>query len=158
MLLDLSDTPHSDAFAQRARHPDAPGAFSRTRQLPLPALVASLLFMRASSQQVLLDSFFGRLCGDGSLVRAVSDRAFAQARARLHMPALSWLNEQLVARADAARLVPRWQGLRLGLVPAVAVAPGWVLGLVRVHGVGQAPDRSDATATSTELQVVVASC
>jgi hypothetical protein len=51
--------------------------------------------MRSSSQQCLLDTFFGRLCGDGSLVRAVSDRAFAQARARLHAPALSWLNDRL---------------------------------------------------------------
>jgi len=121
--LELSDTLASGAFAQRARRPDAPGAFSRTRQLPLPALVATLLFMRASSQQALLDSFFGRLCGDGSLVRAVSDRAFAQARARLHMPALSWLNEQLVARADAAGLVPRWQGLRLVAADASVLMP-----------------------------------
>jgi hypothetical protein len=123
LLLDLSDTLHSDAFAQRARHPDAPRAFSRTRQLPLPALVASLLFMRASSQQAMLDSFFGRLCGEGSLLRALSDCAFAQARARLHMPALSWPNEQLVVRADAARLVRRWQGFRLVATDASVLMP-----------------------------------
>ena len=122
-MLDLSDTLASDAFAQRARHPNAPGAFSRTRQLPLAALVASLLCMRASSQQAMLDSFFGNLCADGSMVRAVSDRAFAKARSRLHVPALSWLNEQLVARADAAGLVPRWQGLRLVAGDASVLMP-----------------------------------
>jgi hypothetical protein len=122
-LLDFSDTIRSDAFAQRARHPNAPGAFSRTRRLPLPALVASLLFMRASSQQAMLDSFFGHLCADGFLVRAVCDRAFAKARSRLHMPALSWLNDQLVARADAAGLVPRWQGLRLVAGDASVLMP-----------------------------------
>ena len=88
-MLDLSDTIASDAFAQRARHPDAQGAFSRTRRLPLPALVASLLFMRSSSQQAMLDSFFGSLCTEGALAREVSDRAFAKARSRLHMPARS---------------------------------------------------------------------
>lgn len=123
MFLDLSDTLASDAFAQRARHPDCPGAFTRTRRLPLPALVASLLCMRSSSQQVLLDSFFGRLCGDGSLLRVVSDRAFAQARARLHAPALSWLNDRLVAAADTAGMVPRWQGLRLVAADASVLMP-----------------------------------
>ena len=121
--MELSDSLASDEFAQLARHPDAPGAFSRTRRLPLPALVASLLFMRSSSQQAMLDSFFGSLCADGSLVRAVSDRAFAKARSRLHMPALSWLNDQLVARADAAGLVPRWQGFRLVAADASVLMP-----------------------------------
>lgn len=119
----MSDTLSSDGFAQRARHPDCPGAFSRTRRLPLPALVAALLCMRSSSQQSLLDTFFGRLCGDGSLVRAVSDRAFAQARARLHAPALSWLNDRLVAGADATGLVPRWHGLRLVAADASVLMP-----------------------------------
>jgi hypothetical protein len=123
LLLDLSDTLSSDAFAQRARHPDHPHAFTRSRLLPLPALVAVLLCMRSSSQQCLLDTFFGRLCGDGSLVRAVSDRAFAQARTRLHAPALSWLNDRLVAGADAAGLVPRWQGLRLVAADASVLMP-----------------------------------
>jgi hypothetical protein len=122
-LLDLSDTLASDDFAQRARHPDFPSAFSRTRRLPLPALVASLLFMRSSSQQSMLDSFFGSLCADGSFVREVSDRAFAKARSRLHMPALSWLNDQLVSRADAVGLVLRWQGFRLVAADASVLMP-----------------------------------
>lgn len=73
--------------------------------MPLPALVC----MRSSSQQALLDSFFSRLSGDGPLVRGVSDRAFAQARARLHAPApaLSWPNDHLLAEADTGGLVPR---------------------------------------------------
>ena len=123
MLLDLSATLATDDFAHRARHPDWPGAFTRTRSLPLPALVASLLSMRSSSQQVLLDSFFARLCGDGALLRVVSDRAFAQARARLHAPALSWLNDRLLAGADAAGLVTRWQGLRLVAADASVLMP-----------------------------------
>lgn len=122
-MLELSDTLASDEFAQLARHPNAPGAFSRTRRLPLPALVASLLFMRSSSQQTMLDSFFGSLCADGLLVREVSDRAFAKARSRLHMPALSWLNDQVVARADGAGLVPRWQGFRLVAADASLLMP-----------------------------------
>lgn len=122
-MLDLSNTLASDDFAQRARHPDFPSAFSRTRRLPLPALVASLLFMRSSSQQSMLDSFFGSLCADGSLVREVSDRAFAKARSRLHMPALSWLNDQLVSRADAVGLVLRWQGFRLVAADASVLMP-----------------------------------
>ena len=79
--------------------------------------------MRSSSQQALLDSFFGRLCGDGPLTRVVSDRAFAQARARLHAPALSWLNDHLLAAADTAGLVPRWQGLRLVAADASVLMP-----------------------------------
>jgi hypothetical protein len=38
LLLELSETLHSDTFAQSARHPDFPRAFTRQRQLPLPAL------------------------------------------------------------------------------------------------------------------------
>jgi hypothetical protein len=38
LLLDLAKTLRSDAFAQSARHPDFPRAFTRQRQLPLPAL------------------------------------------------------------------------------------------------------------------------
>ena len=61
----------------------------------------------------MLDSFFGSLCADGSLVREGSDRAFAKARSRLHLPALSWLNDQVVARADGA-------GLAVVVKPVVA--------------------------------------
>jgi hypothetical protein len=62
-MLDFADRIASDEFAQLARHPDAPTAFTRCRKLPLPALIATLLSMRGQSQQVLLDSFFGSVCG-----------------------------------------------------------------------------------------------
>jgi hypothetical protein len=62
--------------------------------LPLPALIAALLSMRGTSQQCMLDSFYGSLHGTCGFVRGVSDRGFAKARSRLHMPALSWLNDQ----------------------------------------------------------------
>lgn len=113
LLAQLSEDVHSDDFLQRARHPEHPTAFTRTRKLPLPALVAALLSMRGQSQQVSLDSFFASLCDTGLLHRGVSDRAFAKARSQLHMPALQWLNEGLVRRADACGLVPRWHGLRV---------------------------------------------
>jgi hypothetical protein len=50
-MLELSELVASDEFAQRARHPDFPNAFTRRRKLPLPALIAALPTMRASSQQ-----------------------------------------------------------------------------------------------------------
>ena len=126
-MLDFAEVIASDAFAQRARHPAFPEAFTRVRKLPLPALVASLLSMRAGSQQALLDTFFTNLCApahsSAGLLRAVSDRAFAKARSHLHMPALSWLNDWLLARAEAAARVPRWQGLRLVAADASVLMP-----------------------------------
>jgi len=81
--------------------------------------------MRSSPQQNLLDTCFGKLCGDGAPWRGVSDRAFAKARQRLHCPALTWLNDRVIGVADPAGLVPRWHGFRLvaadasGLMPAL---------------------------------------
>lgn len=96
--------------------------------MPLPALIAALLSMRASSQQSLLDTFFTNLhAGIGSdgaeVVRGVSDRAFAKARSHLHMPALSWLSDWVIERAEAARIVPRWHGLRLVAADASVLMP-----------------------------------
>ena len=71
----------------------------------------------------MLDAFFGNLCADGALCRAVSDRAFAKARSHLHAPALAWLNAQLLQQADSAGLVPRWQGLRLVAADASVLRP-----------------------------------
>ena len=126
-MLSLSGLIASDAFAERARHPDFPRAFTRDRKLPLPALIAALLSMRSGSQQTLLDTFFSNLCaGTGSgagLNRSVSDRAFAKARSHLHMPALNWLNDWVLDRADAAAMVPRWQGLRLVAADASVLMP-----------------------------------
>ncbi len=64
----------ADAFAQHARHPDHPQAFTSTRT-------------------------------------------------RLHSAALAWLNDRLVADADAAGLVLRWQGLRLVAADAPLLMP-----------------------------------
>jgi hypothetical protein len=86
-------------------------------------LIASLLSMRSSSQQTMLDAFFGNLCADGALTRGVSDRAFAKARSHLHVPALVGLNDQLLAQADAAGLLARWQGLRLVAADASVLHP-----------------------------------
>lgn len=126
-MLGLSELIASDAFAERARHPDFPRAFTRGRKLPLPALIAALLSMRSGSQQALLDTFFSNLCaatGSGAgLNRSVSDRAFAKARSHLHMPALNWLNDWVLDRADAAAMVPRWQGLRLVAADASVLMP-----------------------------------
>ena len=123
MLLDLSETIASDHFAQLARHPDFPNAFTRTRQLPLPALVAVLLSMRSGSQQVTLDAFFASLLGEPGLVRGLSDRAFAKARSRLHMPALAWLNDWVLGRAEQASVVARWRGFRLVAADASVLMP-----------------------------------
>lgn len=83
--------------------------------------------MRARSQQTLLDTFFTNLhasVGDGAqLVRGVSDRAFAKARSHLHMPALNWLNDWVIDRAETAAIVKRWRGLRLVAADASVLMP-----------------------------------
>jgi len=78
---------------------------------------------RAGSQQASLDAFFGALSDTSALVRQVSDRAFAKARARLHMPALQWLNQHLVRAAEPLGFVPRWHGLRLVAADASVLRP-----------------------------------
>ena len=112
-MLEFSDRTASAEFAQLARHPDSPNAFTRCRQLPLPALIASLLTMRGQSQQVMLDGFFGAVCADQGLHRGITDRGFARARSCLHAPALTALNDFVVQRAEAAGIVQRWRGLRV---------------------------------------------
>jgi hypothetical protein len=136
----LSETLHSDAFAQRARHPQHPNAFCRRRKLPLPALVASLLCMRGSSQQVALHDFFASLREGSALAHGVSDRAFARARSHLHVPALLGLNDDLVTRADAAGLVPRWRGRRLVAADASVLMPA-VRRCGRTRGLASADQR-----------------
>jgi hypothetical protein len=122
-MLELSDRICSAEFAQLARHPDHPRAFTRTRQLPLPALIGVLLSMRNQSQQAMLDGFFASLCGTPDLQRGVSDRAFAKARDHLHWPALCSLNDMLVQRADSSGLIERWCGLRVVAADASVLIP-----------------------------------
>ena len=57
------------------------------------------------------------------MVRDVSDRAFAKARSHLHMPALSWLNDWVIGRAQTAGIVQRWRGLRLVAADASVLTP-----------------------------------
>jgi hypothetical protein len=95
------------------RHVLSPKAFTRTRLLPLPKLIAALVSMRSSSVQVGLDAFFGSLGGDGDLQRVVSDRAFAKARDNLSWSGFQRLNTFVVDLADSMGLVPRWRGLRV---------------------------------------------
>ena len=113
MIQELSQRIASDDFAQIARHPDYPRAFTRNRKLPLPALIGALLSMRNQSQQAMLDGFFASVCGSEFLLREVSDRAFDKARNHLHLPALVSLNDLVVRRADEAGLIQRWCGLRV---------------------------------------------
>ena len=122
-MLELSERIASDDFAQIARHPDFPNAFTRNRKLPLPALIGALLSMRNQSQQAMLDGFFASLCGTEGPLREVSARAFARARDRLHQPALVWLNDPVVRRADEAGLIERWCGLRVVAADASVLMP-----------------------------------
>ena len=113
MLQGWSATLRSDAFAQLARHPNHPRAFTRRRALPLSTLVATLQCLRGASQQALVENDFTALSADAQPVCSVSDRAFAKARPHLHVQAVTALNDKLLARAETAGLLPRWQGLRL---------------------------------------------
>jgi len=122
-MLELSERIASDEFAQSARHPDFPKAFTRSRKLPLPALIGALLSMRNQSQQAMLDGFFASVCGSVDPLREASDRAFAKARDRLHAPALISLNDLVVRRADEAGLIQRWCGMRLVAGDASVLMP-----------------------------------
>ncbi len=110
---ELTERICSTEFAADARHFLSPTAFTRSRKLPLPSLIAALLSMRGTSQQVMLDSFFGSLGRDGDLHRGVSDRAFAKARDHLSWNSLQRLNTFVVHTADRLGLIERWQGLRV---------------------------------------------
>ena len=79
--------------------------------------------MRAASQQVMLDSFFGSLCEDGDWARCISDRGFAQAGDKLAWASLERLNTFVVKSADALGLVPRWYSLHLVAANASVLMP-----------------------------------
>lgn len=102
----------SAEFVHDARHPDHPTAFSRCRKLPLATLVAVMLTGMRMSIQAELDTFFAHLRQQAQLVRAVSEQAFSQARAKLSLSAIPLLNDWLIARAEQDHFVPRWRGLR----------------------------------------------
>ena len=123
MIDELSRHIASDEFAELARHPDHPKAFTRSRKLPLPALIGALLSMSSQSQQATLDGFFASVCANPVPLRGVSDRAFAKARDHLHMPALVALNDLVIRRADEAGFVMRWEGLRVVAADASLLMP-----------------------------------
>lgn len=122
----MSEHIQSPAFAAEARHPKFPTAFTRSRKLPLPTLVAALCGFRGGSVQSELDSFFahkGGECGDAGLLRHVTDRAFAKARSKLHVPALWALNTRLVQGMQDQGLLSLWKGHRLVCADATVLAP-----------------------------------
>ena len=123
MISEFSERIASAEFAQIARHPEFPNAFTRDSKLPLPALIASLLSMRNQSQQAMLDGFFASVRDTSAPVRVVTDRAFATARSHLHLPALVSLNDLVVRRADEAGLIARWHGLRVVAGDASVLMP-----------------------------------
>ncbi|MDH2431785.1 IS4 family transposase [Pokkaliibacter sp. MBI-7] len=104
---------HSDAFAQKARHPDHPNGFSRQRKLPLTSLVACMLRSMSKRVQVELDQFFASCQHQPGLSHCVSEQAFAQARTKLSHSAFTALNDHLLALLESHSLIPRWRGLRL---------------------------------------------
>ena len=71
MVSEFSTRIASAEFAQTARHPDFPNAFTRNSKLPLPALIAALLSMRNQSQQAMLDGFFASVRDTSVLMPAV---------------------------------------------------------------------------------------
>lgn len=121
ILTDLRDHLHSPAFAQLARSPDHPKAFTRSRKLPLPTLLAALLSFRGGSVQSELDTFLG---GVGvCAVDLVSDRALAKARSKLHVPALWALNDRLIAAAEVQGGLHLFKGRRLVCADGTVLSP-----------------------------------
>ena len=121
LLTDLRDHLHSPAFAELARSPDHPTAFTRSRKLPLATLVCALLSFRGGSVQSELDAFLGGL--GASAVNLVSDRALAKARSKLHVPALWALNERLISTLQAQGGLQLFKGRRLVCADGTVLAP-----------------------------------
>ena len=124
LLSDFVQHLHSPDFHRLARHADHPGAFTRQRKLPLPSLIARMLCGMSKSVQAELDLLFAHLHQQAQLVRHASEQAFAQARAKLSHQAIPALNDYLIAQADTAGWLARWQGLRLVAADASTVRFG----------------------------------
>lgn len=121
-MSDFCDHLRSPAFAQQARSPDHPQAFTRTRKLPLPTLIAALLSFRGGSVQSELDAFFHHLGARGAAA-LVSDRALAKARSKLHVPALWALNDRLIDAVAAHGHLHLFKGRRLVCADGTLLAP-----------------------------------
>lgn len=124
LFSDLAARLQSAEFLAGARHSGHPNAFTRCRKLPLHALVAVMLTGMRMNIQSELDFFFGHLKQQAQMARNVSEQAFAQARAKLSVTAITQLNDWLVARAEHYGFVPRWRGLRLVAADASTVRFG----------------------------------
>ena len=124
LFSDLSAHLASPEFLLTARHREHPTAFTRTRKLPLPSLIALLLCGMRMSIQAELDQFFAHLRQQAQLVRNVSAQAFSQARAKLSVTAIPQLNAWLIERAQHHGFVPLWRGLRLVAADASTVRFG----------------------------------
>ena len=122
LLTDFSDHLHSPAFAETARSPDHPNAFTRARKLPLPTLLGALLSFRGASVQTGLDAFFANLATHGAGV-LVSDRALAKARSKLHVPALWALNDRLISAVETHGQLHLFKGRRLVCADGTLLAP-----------------------------------
>ena len=124
IFSDLATFLLSAEFLLLAQVPNHPNAFTRSRKLPLPALVALLLSGMRKGIQAELDEFFAHLLQQAQLIRQVSEQAFAQARAKLSPIAFTKLNDWLIERAMHDGFVPLWNGLRLVAADASAVRFG----------------------------------
>lgn len=113
LFPDLAARLQSAEFLAGARHCAHPNAFTRCRKLPLHVLVAVMFTGMRMNIQSELDFFFGHLKQQAQMARNVSEQAFAQARAKLSVTAITQLNDWLIARAEHYGFVPRWRGLRL---------------------------------------------
>ena len=121
-LTDFRDHLHSTAFADLARSPDHPNAFTRARKLPLPTLLAALLSFRGGSVHSELDAFFASLGAHGGGA-SVSDRALAKARSKLHVPALWTLNDRLIDAVEHQGPMHLFKGRRLVCADGTLLAP-----------------------------------
>lgn len=103
---------HSPQFLQSARLDPLWRAFSRTRKLPLPVLVAFLMELPRSGLQSELLAFFDHALA----ATCVSKSALCQARSQLNPAALGALLSQQDAFANTHLPLPasmRWHGFRV---------------------------------------------
>ncbi|MFT7401479.1 MAG: hypothetical protein ACI83N_001070 [Hydrogenophaga sp.] len=86
-------------------------------------MVACLCGFRGGSVQSEVDSFFAHTDTDLSVLRRLSERALAKARAKLHVPALRGLNAKLMQNMQDQGLIALWRGRCLVCADATLLAP-----------------------------------